>query len=85
MQVDKHKPNAIAIGLLLFSKRLFSLKFCIMLSTRKNRCSLVGGPGSAKFDFVGLNKATGNIKTFHIKTAKELSKKPQIKLVINNP
>lgn len=36
---------------------------------------LIGGSGSAKFGFVGLNKSTGNITTFHIKTAKELSKK----------
>ncbi|MGL6129974.1 RHS repeat domain-containing protein [Chryseobacterium artocarpi] len=36
---------------------------------------LIGGSGSAKFAFVGLNRANGNITTFHIKTAKELSKK----------
>lgn len=36
---------------------------------------LIGGKGSAKYGFVGLNQATGNITTFHIKTAKELSKK----------
>ena len=36
---------------------------------------LIGGQGSAKFGFVGLNRTTGNITTFHIKTAKELAKK----------
>jgi hypothetical protein len=36
---------------------------------------LIGGQGSAKYGFVGMNRATGNITTFHIKTAKELSKK----------
>jgi len=36
---------------------------------------LIGGQGSAKFGFVGMNRATGNITTFHIKTAKELAKK----------
>jgi hypothetical protein len=36
---------------------------------------LIGGQGSAKFGFVGLNRATGNITTFHIKTAQELAKK----------
>lgn len=35
----------------------------------------IGGQGSAKFGFVGLNRFTGNITTFHIKTAKELAKK----------
>jgi cell wall-associated protein len=36
---------------------------------------LIGGKGSAKFGFVGLNRTTGNITTFHIKTAEELAKK----------
>ena len=36
---------------------------------------LIGGQGSAKYGFVGLNRNTGYITTFHIKTAKELSKK----------
>lgn len=36
---------------------------------------LIGGKGSAKFGFVGLNRTTGNITTFHIKTAQELAKK----------
>ncbi|WP_427340818.1 hypothetical protein, partial [Caloranaerobacter sp. DY30410] len=36
---------------------------------------LIGGKGSAKYGFVGLDRATGNITTFHIKTASELSKK----------
>lgn len=35
---------------------------------------LVGGTGSAKYAFVGLNRSTGEITTFHIKTAKELSR-----------
>ncbi|MFV0154511.1 RHS repeat-associated core domain-containing protein [Empedobacter falsenii] len=35
---------------------------------------LIGGTGSAKYAFVGLNRSTGEITTFHIKTAKELSK-----------
>lgn len=36
---------------------------------------LIGGQGSAKFGFVGLNRVTGNITTFHIKTAGELARK----------
>ena len=36
---------------------------------------LIGGQGSAKYGFVGLNRSTGSISTFHIKTAKELAKK----------
>lgn len=36
---------------------------------------LISGKGSAKYGFVGLDRNTGNITTFHIKTAKELSKK----------
>ncbi|MGJ0909004.1 hypothetical protein [Clostridium botulinum] len=43
---------------------------------------LIGGKGSAKYGFVGLNRATGNITTFHIKTASELSKKaPSLKII----
>ncbi len=38
---------------------------------------LIGGQGSAKYGFVGLNQATGNITTFHIKTAKWLSRNAQ--------
>ncbi|WP_342472629.1 hypothetical protein MHH70_04085 [Metasolibacillus sp. FSL H7-0170] len=36
---------------------------------------IVGGKGSAKYGFVGLDRNTGNITTFHIKSVKELSKK----------
>jgi len=36
---------------------------------------LLGGEGSAKFAFVGLDKVTNNITTFHVKTASELAKK----------
>ncbi|WP_144461607.1 T7SS effector LXG polymorphic toxin [Bacillus pumilus] len=36
---------------------------------------LIGGKGSAKYGFVGLDRKTGNITTFHIKSVKELSKK----------
>ncbi|XQY90631.1 peptidoglycan-binding domain-containing protein [Metabacillus sp. HB246100] len=36
---------------------------------------LIGGKGSAKYAFVGLDRNTGNLTTFHLKTAKELSKK----------
>ena len=36
---------------------------------------LIGGKGSAKYAFVGIDRTTGKITTFHIKTAKELSKK----------
>lgn len=36
---------------------------------------LIGGKGSSKYGFVGLDRATGNITTFHIKTASELAKK----------
>ena len=35
---------------------------------------LIGGKGSAKYGFVGLDRATGKITTFHIKSAKYLSK-----------
>ncbi len=35
----------------------------------------IGGQGSAKYGFVGLDRATGGLTTFHIKTASELSKK----------
>ena len=34
---------------------------------------LIGGPGSAKYGFVGVDRTTGSITTFHIKTAKWLS------------
>lgn len=36
---------------------------------------LLGGKGSVKFGFVGRNRTTGDITTFHIKTAKELANK----------
>lgn len=36
---------------------------------------LIGGPGSAKFGFTGLNRATGNITTFHIKSVGKLARK----------
>jgi hypothetical protein len=36
---------------------------------------LIGGHGSAKFGFVGLNRANSSITTFHIKTVGELTKK----------
>jgi hypothetical protein len=35
---------------------------------------LIGGPGKAKYAFVGLNQATGHITTFHIKTVEQLAK-----------
>jgi hypothetical protein len=35
----------------------------------------VGGEGSAKYAFVGLDKATGEITTFHLKSVLELIKK----------
>lgn len=35
---------------------------------------LVGGKGSAKAAFVGVDRVGGNITTFHIKTVKELSR-----------
>lgn len=35
----------------------------------------VGGEGSAKYAFVGLDRATGEITTFHLKTVSELIKK----------
>ncbi len=35
---------------------------------------LIGGKGKAKYAFVGMDRKTGNITTFHIKSAKELSK-----------
>ncbi|MDR2877018.1 MAG: hypothetical protein LBV36_03120 [Chromatiales bacterium] len=36
---------------------------------------LIGGQGSAKFGFVGLQRGSSSITTFHIKTASELAKK----------
>jgi hypothetical protein len=36
---------------------------------------LIPGQGSAKYGFVGINRETSHITTFHIKTAKELSRK----------
>ncbi|MCL1092072.1 hypothetical protein L2744_21220 [Shewanella profunda] len=36
---------------------------------------LIGGEGSAKYGFVGLDRTTGNITTFHVKSVSELSKK----------
>lgn len=36
---------------------------------------LIGGKGNAKYAFVGLDRATNKITTFHIKSVKELSKK----------
>ena len=36
---------------------------------------LVGGEGSAKYAFVGIDRATGNITTLHLKSVKELAKK----------
>ena len=36
---------------------------------------IIGGPGSAKTAFVGLNRTTGDITTFHIKSVKEMAKK----------
>ena len=43
---------------------------------------LIGRQGSAKFGFVGLNRATGNITAFHIKTGAELARKALILLDI---
>lgn len=36
---------------------------------------LIGEKGSAKYGFVGLDRKTNNLTTFHIKSTKELSKK----------
>ena len=36
---------------------------------------LIGGEGSAKYGFVGLDRATGNITTFHVKSVSELARK----------
>ena len=36
---------------------------------------IIGGPGSAKAAFVGLNRATGDITTFHVKSVTEMAKK----------
>jgi len=36
---------------------------------------LIGGSGTAKYAFVGLNRSGNNITTFHIKTVSELSRK----------
>ena len=36
---------------------------------------LIGGTGSAKYAFVGIDRTSGAISTFHIKTVSELAKK----------
>src|SRR5690606_23304837 len=36
---------------------------------------LIGGKGSAKYGFVGLDRATGKITTFHVKSVSELARK----------
>ncbi|MGX4728572.1 hypothetical protein [Pseudomonas corrugata] len=36
---------------------------------------LIGGGGSAKYGVVGLDRATWNITTFHVKSASELARK----------
>lgn len=36
---------------------------------------LIGGQESAKYGVVGLDRTTGNITTFHVKSVSELSKK----------
>lgn len=36
---------------------------------------LIGGEGSAKYGFVGLDRNTGNITTFHVKSVSELARK----------
>ena len=36
---------------------------------------LIGGPGTAKYGFVGLDRATGNLTTFHVKSVSELMRK----------
>ncbi|WP_235399591.1 filamentous hemagglutinin N-terminal domain-containing protein [Pseudomonas ogarae] len=36
---------------------------------------LIGGEGSAKYGFVGLDRSTGKITTFHVKTVSELARK----------
>ncbi|MBI6763102.1 hypothetical protein, partial [Pseudomonas syringae] len=36
---------------------------------------MIGGEGSAKYGFVGVDRATGNITTFHVKTVSELARK----------
>ncbi|MGM0302997.1 hypothetical protein IGI66_002647 [Enterococcus sp. AZ048] len=36
---------------------------------------LIGGKGSAKYAFVGLDRKTGNITTMHLKSVQELMKK----------
>ena len=42
----------------------------------------LGGIGSAKYSFVGLDRSTGNITTLHIKTVSELAKKaPSLGLI----
>lgn len=35
---------------------------------------LIGGPGSAKFAFVGVKNGGSNISTFHIKTARDIAR-----------
>ncbi|WP_342671335.1 MULTISPECIES: DUF6861 domain-containing protein [Pseudomonas] len=36
---------------------------------------MIGGEGSAKYGFVGVDRTTGNITTFHVKTVSELARK----------
>lgn len=42
----------------------------------------MGASGRANYAFVGLNRSTGNITTFHIKSVEELSRRaPSVGLV----
>ncbi|MEH0874974.1 hypothetical protein QM999_09745 [Pectobacterium cacticida] len=36
---------------------------------------LIGGSGTAKYGFVGLDRATGDITTFHVKSVNEIMRK----------
>ncbi|WP_035382051.1 hypothetical protein, partial [Fervidicella metallireducens] len=53
----------------------FIVNNCQYVKELNGYVRLIGGPGSAKYGFVGLDRVTGNITTFHIKTASELAKK----------
>ncbi len=53
----------------------FIIKNGIFIPEMNGYIRLIGGQGSTKFGFVGLDRTTGNITTFHIKTAQELAKK----------
>ena len=54
----------------------------VFVSELHGYVKMLGGVGSAKYAFVGLDRASGKITTFHIKSVRELMKKaPSLGLV----